>query len=503
MSPAATSTKKELRIFTPIGQFGQGFSEKIFWNTVSSSCDAIIADGGSTDSGPGRLATGKTNTSWSGLSRDLELLAKAAHLYNVPSMIGSFGGDGENAHVDKAAEVVAEVVKKNGLRPLKIIKIYAEIPKDFVREKLKDGLIEPCGGGVPDLTEDDIQSGTRIVAQMGLEPWLKAMRENPDFDMIIGGRAYDPSPYAAFCLFHGFQNMGEHAEYQNLIAWKVLTIASGINYAMGKIMECGAQCSIPKSREALAIVRDDSFDMIPLDPKSKCTTVSVASHFLYEKTRPDILHGPGGALHLDETTYEQLDDRSVRVRNAKFVPEPEGEYTIKLEGAKVNGYQSIFLGALRDPILLQQLDPWIELIYKLAKERLDDYGFEYEVKIHKYGVNGVMGPLEPDTAVGKEVFIAGQVRAATQAQADQVAGMFKFGFTHAPYPGQLATAGNFAWPFTPAEISMGPLSEFCVYHIVHKVDPIALFPFTATVVPGDNTYVHQPRKLEPPFFIYE
>ena len=234
--------------------------------------------------------------------------------------------------------------------------------------------------------------------------------------------------------------------------------------------------------------------MIPLDPKSKCTTVSVASHFLYEKTRPDILHGPGGALHLDETTYEQLDDRSVRVRNARFVPEAEGEYTVKLEGAKVNGYQSIFLGALRDPILLQQLDSWIEMIRKLAKERLDDYGFEYEMKIHKYGVNGVMGPLEPDQSIGKEVFIAGQARAATQEQADQVAGMFKFGFTHAPYPGQLATAGNFAWPFTPCEIPMGPLSEFCVYHIVHKVDPIALFPIKAIEVSGDNTYVHQPRK---------
>lgn len=264
---------------------------------------------------------------------------------------------------------------------------------------------------------------------------------------------------------------------------------------MGKIMECGAQCSIPKSREGLAIVRKDSFDMIPLDPKSKCTTVSVASHFLYEKTRPDILHGPGGALHLDQTTYEQLDDRSVRVRNAKFVPEPEGEYTVKLEGARVNGYHTIFLGALRDPILLQQLDPWIELIRAYVDERLDGLGYDYDLKIHKYGVNGVMGPLEPDHTVGKEVFIAGQARAATQDQADQVAGMAKFAFTHAPYPGQLATAGNFAWPFTPCEIPMGPLPEFCVYHIMYKVDPIALFPIAVVDAPGDNTYVHQPRKL--------
>ena len=475
MSPSA-KTPDELRIFAPIGQLGQGFDENIFWNTLDGGVDAIIADGGSTDSGPGRIALGKPNVPYSRLTRDLDLFAKAAHLYNVPSLIGSIGGDGENAHVDKAAEIISEVVKKNGYRPLKVIKIYAEIDKDLIRQKLKDGLISPCGGGVPALLENDIATSTRIMAQMGLEPYLKAMQEHPDFDIIIGGRAYDPAPFAAFCTFRGFENLGT-------------------TYAMGKILECGAQCSIPKSREALAIVRNDSFDVIPLDPKSKCTTVSVAAHFLYEKTRPDILKGPGGELHLDKTTYEQLDDRSVRVRNAVFVPEPEGKYTVKLEGARVNGYHTIFLGAVRDPILIQQLDSWIELITQHVKDRIADYGYDYDLKIHRYGVDGVMGPLEQDTSLAKEIFIAGQARAATQDQADQVATMAKFGFTHAPYPGQLATAGNFAWPFTPCEIPMGPCPEFCVYHIMHNVDPVALFPISVVNAEGDNSYTHVPRKF--------
>jgi hypothetical protein len=47
-------------------------------------------------------------------------------------------------------------------------------------------------------------------------------------------------------------------------------------------------------------------------------------------------------------------------------------------------------------------------------EIINALGYEYNLKIHKYGVNGVMGPLEPDTSVGKEVFVAGQARAATQ-----------------------------------------------------------------------------------------
>lgn len=62
---------------------------------------------------------------------------------------------------------------------------------------------------MPQLTEHEITTSTRIVAQMGLEPFLKAMQDNPGFDIIVGGRAFDPSPYAAFCLYHGFEDMGE------------------------------------------------------------------------------------------------------------------------------------------------------------------------------------------------------------------------------------------------------------------------------------------------------
>ena len=71
-----------------------------------------------------------------------------------------------------------------------------------------------------------------------------------------------------------------------------------------------------------------------------------------------------------------------------------------------------------------------------------------------------MGQLESDASIPKEVCIAGQVRADTQEEANSIASLAKLYFTHAAYPGQVATAGNFAWPFTPAEIPMGPLSEF-------------------------------------------
>lgn len=264
---------------------------------------------------------------------------------------------------------------------------------------------------------------------------------------------------------------------------------------MGKIMECGAQCAIPKSKECLAIVRRDNFDLIPLQPGVRCTPSSVAAHLLYEKSRPDVLHGPGGALYTSDLTYEQIDERTVRVRGAKFIAESEGEYTVKLEAARVSGYQTSFVGAFRDPILISQLDTWIPLIERGVRD--SNKGFEFDLKIHLYGLNGVMGSLEPDTTtIPKEVCLVVHVRAPTQEQANDVATNTKNRLTHAPYPGQLATAGNFAWPLTPSETAMGPCPEFCIYHIMHQSDPIALFPIKVEECYGDNSFVGPISKLQ-------
>lgn len=203
-----TRQKDELKIFTPVGQFGQGWNSNIFWDVVESGVDAIIADAGSTDSGPGRLALGKTAASPAGYKRDYGDLVRACHIHGVRCLIGSAGGSGTNALVDSSTQIIKEIIKENGYRPMKIISIYAEIPKDLVRQKLKDGLISPCGQGVPEMAEKDIDDAIKIVAQMGQEPYLKAMEMYPDFDIIIGGRAYDPAPYAAFCLHHGFKDVG-------------------------------------------------------------------------------------------------------------------------------------------------------------------------------------------------------------------------------------------------------------------------------------------------------
>ncbi|OJJ30864.1 hypothetical protein ASPWEDRAFT_71920 [Aspergillus wentii DTO 134E9] len=102
------------------------------------------------------------------------------------------------------------------------------------------------------------RSAIDIVAQMGAEPYLKAL--GLQSDIILGGRSYDPAPYAAISMYHGVQPA---------VAWH-----------MGKTMECGGICAIPKGRSMVAPMREDSFDLTPLSPKERCTPLSVAAHTL-------------------------------------------------------------------------------------------------------------------------------------------------------------------------------------------------------------------------------
>lgn len=80
--------QEELRIFTPIGMLGYGFSESIFWDTLEQGVDAVILDSGSTDSGPSKLALGKPTVSKEAYKKDLSLLVAGVNYYKKPLLIG-------------------------------------------------------------------------------------------------------------------------------------------------------------------------------------------------------------------------------------------------------------------------------------------------------------------------------------------------------------------------------------------------------------------------------
>ncbi|KAI8878253.1 hypothetical protein K501DRAFT_258892 [Backusella circina FSU 941] len=457
------TNQESLKIVTPIGMLGYGYSEALLYKGISMGATAIIVDSGSTDSGPQKLALGTTTCPIDAYKKDLKPLLDACWHHKVKVLISSAGGDGSNQHVDELCQIVRDYCIEKAYQ-LKLIRIYAEIDPRIVHDALDAGKISSCSSS-PALVQDEIDKSPRIVAQMGMEPFIQAMETEPDFDVIISGRAYDPAPYAAFCYVNGFKNIG------NI-------------YHMGKVMECGALCCTPKSKEALATIWQDRFEITPLSDESKCTVDSLSAHTLYEKARPDFLQGPGGTLDLTSSSYQvsPTDPRSCQATGAKFIP--SDPYTIKLEGAKITGYRSVFLGGVRDPILISQIDSFLEKIKQYIGAAFKNV--EYDLHFHVYGKDGIMGPLERDTSIGKEVCIMGEVRATTQQNATNIASAARIGVVHGPYPDQKATSGNFAMPFTPLEVALGPVCEFNIYHCMEVDDPVIHFPWFSTIVGPDT-----------------
>ncbi|KAK1485366.1 hypothetical protein CTAM01_12581 [Colletotrichum tamarilloi] len=452
-------------IVTPVGCMGYGLDEdacgKELAQLVPSGVPtAIILDAGSTDSGPEKLALGTMTCPRSAYVRDLTKLLKLVHDFRVPLVFGSAGGDGSDEHVKLMEEIIEEICAEdsNSQYSFKTVSIFSSIDKSVILERLNVGGISGCGVCVPPLKSKDVKDSTRVVAQIGPEAFVDAMEATPDFDIIIGGRAYDPAPYVAYSMYQlKRQNPGITHD-------QIESIHGGFLH-MGKIMECGGLCSTPKSHGAVATVYESGmFDVRPIAPGSRCTPLSVAAHSLYENTRPDILRGPGGALHLDQAHYEQLSDqRTVRARGARFVSSiANGKpYQFKLEAARVLGYRSIVLGSVKDHILIEQLDDLLILVKAYVKQQHKNVSGDWDLDFHTYG-KGQSTPSGPG-----EIFIVAEAIAPTQELATGLVSTARIALIHGPYAGQKATSGNFAFGIAgKLEIETGPCAQFSIYHLI-------------------------------------
>ncbi|QKD49366.1 uncharacterized protein FOBCDRAFT_236791 [Fusarium oxysporum Fo47] len=472
------------QIITPVGMLGYGFDEALTHYELSRLVPtgiptAIILDSGSTDSGPQKLALGSMSCPRSAYAKDLDKLLRLVHTFRVPLIFGSAGGDGTDEHVKIMGEIIKEIAaeEENKDYAFNTISLFSNINKATILERLKQGRLTGCGHCVPPATEYEINESLRVVSQMGYEPFFDAMNANPDFNIIIGGRAYDPSPYVAFCVY-------QLTRQSNHLSTEELHSRLGGFYHMGKILECGGQCSFPKSHGAVATVYENGlFDVRPTDPESMCTPLSVAAHTLYENTRPDVLRGPGGSLHLDNSKYEQLSDgKSVRVSGSVYLSsEADGKpYQLKLEAARIVGYRSMFMGSITDrkkplsptyeiiltliDILVSQIDKLLARVKVYVDQQHPEIAGQWNIGFHVYG-------KDQYTHAGPgQLFIVAEALAPTQQLANSIASKARVGMIHAPYPGQKATAGNFGFGLGGhMELELGPCAEFSLYHLMDLV----------------------------------
>jgi hypothetical protein len=251
----------------------------------------------------------------------------------------------------------------------------------------------------------------------------------------------------------------------------------GLALHCGKILECAGLSAIPYDlgEPMVGAIGRDAFVVEPGNAHHRCTTVSVAGHSLYERGDFEFQPGPGGVNDLSGASFEQIDERRVRVRGSRFVRDQV--YRVKLEGAERVGFRSIVVVGIRDPIMIRELDPLLGETRSRAEERFGGLRVQgIHLLFRAYGRDAVMGPLEPGGSPPREIGLMIEAVAPTQELATGVAMYARGHLQHASYPGILTTAGNMAYPFSPFGIPVGPAYRFAVYHLMPLGDPCEIFP---------------------------
>ncbi|HHU62462.1 MAG: acyclic terpene utilization AtuA family protein [Bacillota bacterium] len=440
-----------LRILSPTAILGYGFPVSSFKAGLDREPHVIAVDAGSTDPGPFYLGSGQSFTQRSAVMRDLEYMVAAVLERNIPLIIGSAGGSGAKPHVDWNVSIVENVLRKLKLTA-KIAVIYSDIDQKFLIEQLKLGRVRPLGP-VKELAEEEILKSTNLVAQMGQEPIIEALRQGAQ--IIIAGRAYDPSVFAALPVLKGFD--------------------LALSLHLGKILECAAIAADPGSGSdcVFGYLAKDHFVLEALNPERQCTRLSVAAHTLYEKSDPYSLPGPGGSLNLRKTVFQELPGGKVKVSGTAFIPTEK--YFVKLEGAALSGYSTICVAGVRDPVMIEQVDSIILEVKKRVADNFKDMA-DYHLHVRCYGKNGVMGALEPFPNPAHELCLIIDVVASTQDVADTICSFTRSTLLHYGYPNRKSTAGNLAFPYSPSDISVGAVYRFNIYHLLEVDNPTSLFP---------------------------
>lgn len=425
---------------------GYGFPEESFRSGMERRPHAIVVDAGSTDGGPHKLGAGVSIVSKRAVKKDLGLMIPAGLEAGIPVVIGSAGGSGARKHVDWTLEIIDELLQEMG-KQAKLAVIWADFEPEEIERARREGRTSPLSSNIPPLTEEAVAGTRSIVAQMGHEPIVAALESGAD--IIVCGRAYDPSPFAAVGIHQGKD--------------------PGLSYHLGKILECGALCAEPGTTKdsILGTISDGSFTVESLNPQRQCSETSVAAHTFYEKEHPYLLHGPGFTLDLEHCRFEQAEPGVVRVSGSRFIP--SDTYAIKLEGAMQTAYRTFVVAGIRDPILLGKLEEVEELVRAQAREYYRDVPeSDYAIRFYNYGMNGVLGGQEPEPFRGHEVGVLFEVVARTQELASSICATVRSTFLHYGYEGRKSTAGNLAFPFAPSDIEFGPVYAFSVYHLMES-----------------------------------
>ena len=443
------------RLLSVCGLLGYGFPEDSLRRGMQANPALLGVDAGSTDPGPYYLGSGTSFLKPLQVRRDLELALCAAREARIPLVIGTAGGSGAKPHVEAFLDILLEIAKRRQLH-FRMAVIHADIAPKTVLAALLDGRIAPCGPA-GNLTAEQVRSCSHLVGQMGTEPIIEALEGGAE--VIVAGRCCDTAIFAAMPMLRGSD--------------------PALAMHLGKIAECGALCARPAGANdaLLGELYPDSFRVEPANPARRCLPDSVAAHSLYEQPAPDCFYEPEGKIDLSACRFEPCGPRGVQVSGTRFVPADTP--TIKLEGALLQGYRTVTLAGIRDPLLIANLDEIQRQVAETVAATLAGTiePEDYTLRFLRYGLDGVTAnrcaSCDP---LPSEMGLVMDAIAPTQELADTVLSLARSTALHQHFEGRKTTAGNLAFPFSPSDIRCGAVYQFAVYHLMVPATDERLFP---------------------------
>ncbi len=448
-----------LKIICPNGHLGFApLKPGSFHIGVAAGPDFIAADSGSDDIGPVPLGNDTCASPKAWQKHDLEEMLLASRKIGVPMIIGSAGDTGTNSRVDMYVEMIREIAASHKLPPFKIGWFYSEVPKEMVRAKIRSG--SPIRGldARPDLTEEELDATSRIVAMAGVHPFIKLLEQG--CDVIIGGRSSDSAIFAAAALFKGYPE----AE----------------SYYLGKVLECASFCAEPYGAKETVMgeITQDFVEVTAMSPEQRCTVASVAGHAMYERSNPYHEFVAGGMLDMTHCYYDQVADKTTRVTGMEFVPAEE--FRVKLEGSGKIGERFVGMAGIRDPYTIAHVDEVIAWARTQTEERFGKDGWELYYNV--FGRNGIMGDLEPlKDKPGHELCVVVQGVAPTREMAEEVTMTGTRQLFYARLPDVKGTAGGVSFVLDEV-MQASPAYRWTLNHTMAVGDPLELFPtHTATI----------------------
>lgn len=447
---------EKLKALAATGNLSTGFEEESLVRAVQQGAGFVGCDAGTTDSGPYYLGSGNPRGPREGTKRNLHIMIREALRAGIPVIVGSAGHAGGRPHLEWTIEIIKELARENGWH-FKLAAIDSEITKEDLLDAFRRGEVTPLYPA-PDLNEGTLRQAERFVAMMGIEPIQAALSSGAQ--VVVAGRCSDVAIYAALPILEG--------------------IPKHVAYHAGKILECGAASAAQRLYpDCMAAELDqEGFTVEPPNPALRCTPQSVAAHTLYENADPYYLVESGGTLDTTAVQYEALSDRAVRVRGSRFVASEK--YTVRIEGAALAGFRSIVVAGIRDPLLLRQLDKFLSslraVINRKIEKSLKISSNAYTLSFRVYGWNASLGPLEPIPHVeGHEIGLIIDVVASSQSMAADILPLVWHTGLHHAIPEHEGLISNFAFPFSPPGIDVGPVYRFCANHVWELKDPCEPF----------------------------